>query len=61
MKFFLGFVISSVFISTAFAAESLTPEQTKALATQTETLKKLGTDPVVVAAVKAVNTSALAD
>lgn len=60
MKFFLS-VMLSTFLATSAFAEALTPEQSKALATQVEALKKLGSDPKVVEAVKAVNAAALAD
>lgn len=60
MKFFLGLILSTLLLTNAFA-ESLTPEQTAALNKQTEELKKLGTDPKIVDAVKAVNAAALAD
>jgi len=61
MKFFLGLLVSSLVITSVFAAETLTAEQSKALASQVEELKKLGSDPAVVSAVKAVNATALAD
>ncbi|MBY0415425.1 MAG: hypothetical protein K2Q18_14730, partial [Bdellovibrionales bacterium] len=60
MKFFLSLMLSTFLVSNVFA-EALTPEQTTALAKQVEEFKKLGADPKVVEAVKAVNTTALAD
>lgn len=60
MKFFLSFMLSAFLFSNAFA-ESLTPEQTTALNKQVEELKKMGSDPKIVEAVKAVNATALAD
>lgn len=60
MKFFLSLMLSTFLTAGAFA-EALTPEQTAALNKQIEEIKKMGQDPKVVDAVKAVNTAALAD
>lgn len=60
MKFFLSVMLTTLLATSAFA-EALTPEQTTALAAKIEELKKLGSDPKVVEAVKAVNSTALAD
>jgi hypothetical protein len=60
MKFFLSLVLTT-FLATNVFAEALTPEQSTALAKQVEEFKKLGTEPKVVEAVKAVNTTPMAD
>jgi hypothetical protein len=60
MKFFLSLMLSTVLATSVFA-DTLTPEQTTALNKQVEEFKKLGADPKVIDAVKAVNATALAD
>lgn len=60
MKFFLSLAMSALIVTNVFA-DSLTPEQATALKAKVEELKKLGSDPKVVDAVKAANASALPD
>lgn len=60
MKFFLGLLLSTVLTTSVFA-EALTPEQTTALNKQVTEFKKIASDAQVVNAVKAVNTTPMAD
>lgn len=60
MKFFLSLMFTA-FVATSAFAESLTPEQTAALNKQVEEIKKYVSDAKIVDAVKAANTTPLAD
>ncbi|MDO9182388.1 MAG: hypothetical protein Q7U04_08255 [Bacteriovorax sp.] len=60
MKIMLKVILSFLMISGAFA-EDLTKEQSDALNKEMEIIKKIASDPKIVEAVKAVNTTPLAD
>ncbi len=60
MKLMLKVILSFLMITNAFA-EDLTKDQAAALAKETEAIKLFANDPKIVEAVKAVNTTPLAD
>ena len=60
MKLCLSFIFSTLMLANVYANE-LTAEQSAVLTKQIEEVKKLAADPKVVEAVKAVNTTPLAD